>query len=328
MAATQRTPALRRRTRPLRLDALPAHRPQRARAARDLARPVAQLRRRPTARRRSAAIRPARLRPRRDPLRPRQQLRPALRLGGGELRAHLRRRTFGPTATSCVISTKAGYDMWPGPYGDLGSRKYLLVEPRPEPRAHGSRLRRHLLLAPRRPRDAARGDDGRAGLGGAPGQGALRRASRPTRPSAPLGRRRSCASSGRRCSSTSRRTRCSIAGSRTGCSTCSSDEGVGCIAFSPLAQGLLTDRYLDGVPAGSRASRRQVVLQPTCSATRTWPRCAPSTRSPSGAARRSPSWRSPGSLRDPRVTSALVGASSVEPARGERQGARPPRVRG
>ena len=39
------------------------------------------------------------------------------------------------------------------------------------------------------------------------------------------------------------------------CSTSSSDEGVGCIAFSPLAQGMLTDRYLDGIPEGSRAAQ-------------------------------------------------------------------------
>ena len=51
-----------------------------------------------------------------------------------------------------VISTKAGYDMWPGPYGDLGSRKYLLASLDQSLRAHGPRLRRHLLLAPRRSR--------------------------------------------------------------------------------------------------------------------------------------------------------------------------------
>ena len=60
------------------------------------------------------------------------------------------------------ISTKAGYDMWPGPYGEWGSRKYLLASLDQSLRADGPRLRRHLLLAPLRPGDAARGDDGRA----------------------------------------------------------------------------------------------------------------------------------------------------------------------
>ncbi len=42
------------------------------------------------------------------------------------------------------------------------------------------------------------------------------------------------------------------------------DTGLGCIAFSPLAQGMLTDKYLDGVPAGSRAARRASRCPPTC----------------------------------------------------------------
>ena len=63
----------------------------------------------------------------------------------------------------------------PGPYGDWGSRKYLLELARPEPHAPRPRLRRHLLLAPPRPRDPDRGDDGRARRRRAHGQGALRR---------------------------------------------------------------------------------------------------------------------------------------------------------
>ena len=80
-----------------------------------------------------------------------------------------------PYRDELVISTKAGYDMWPGPYGEWGSRKYLLASLDQSLRADGPRLRRHLLLAPLRPGHAARGDDGRARHGGAPGQGALRR---------------------------------------------------------------------------------------------------------------------------------------------------------
>ena len=71
-------------------------------------------------------------------------------------------RTSGPYRDELVISTKAGYDMWPGPYGDWGSRKYLLASLDQSLRRHGPRLRRHLLLAPLRPGHAARGDDGRA----------------------------------------------------------------------------------------------------------------------------------------------------------------------
>ena len=85
------------------------------------------------------------------------------------------RSDLRPYRDELVISTKAGYDMWPGPYGEWGSRKYLLASLDQSPAAHGARVRRHLLLAPARPRHAARGDDGRARHRGALGQGALRR---------------------------------------------------------------------------------------------------------------------------------------------------------
>jgi len=87
--------------------------------------------------------------------------------------------------------------------------------------------------------------------------------------------------------------------------------GLGVIAFSPLAQGLLTDRYLDGVPDGSRASRRE-----TLSADRLDEQTLTKIRALNELARRrgqtlaqlALAWV----LRDERVTSALVGASSVE----------------
>ena len=70
---------------------------------------------------------------------------------------------FGPYRDELIISTKAGYDMWPGPYGDWRLPQVPARLARPVAAPDGSRLRRHLLLAPLRPRHAARGDDGRAG---------------------------------------------------------------------------------------------------------------------------------------------------------------------
>ena len=87
------------------------------------------------------------------------------------------------------------------------------------------------------------------------GQGAVRRHLLLRRRAHGRGGRASCASSARRCSSTSRRTTCSTAGSRTALLDVLDREGVGCIGFTALAQGLLTDKYLDGVPADSRAAR-------------------------------------------------------------------------
>ena len=80
-----------------------------------------------------------------------------------------------PYRDELIICTKAGYDMWPGPYGEWGSRKYLLASLDQSLRADGARLRRHLLLPPLRPRDAAGGDRRRARPRGPQREGALRR---------------------------------------------------------------------------------------------------------------------------------------------------------
>jgi L-glyceraldehyde 3-phosphate reductase len=87
--------------------------------------------------------------------------------------------------------------------------------------------------------------------------------------------------------------------------------GIGCIVFSPLAQGMLTDKYLDGIPAGSRASRPGS-LSPDLITDEVMERI----RSLNGIAQRrgqslaqmALAW----TLRDQRVTSTLIGASSVE----------------
>jgi L-glyceraldehyde 3-phosphate reductase len=87
-------------------------------------------------------------------------------------------------------------------------------------------------------------------------------------------------------------------------------EGVGCITFSPLAQGLLTDRYLNGVPAGSRASHPgslsvEMLTERTLDKVRALNQMA--QRRGQTLAQMALAW----TLRDPRVTSTLVGASSV-----------------
>jgi L-glyceraldehyde 3-phosphate reductase len=87
-------------------------------------------------------------------------------------------------------------------------------------------------------------------------------------------------------------------------------EGVGCIAFSPLAQGLLTSRYLSGVPEGSRASRdgslrRGQMRDETLAKVRALNEIAAGRGQ--SLAQMAIAW----TLRDPRVTSALIGASSV-----------------
>ena len=98
-------------------------------------------------------------------------------------------------------------------------------------------------------------------------------------------------------------------------------EGVGAIVFSPLAQGLLTDKYLNGVPAGSRATEsrflNQAMLAPE-NLERTRQLDAIAKRRGQTLAQMALAW----ALRDKRVTSALIGASSPEQVDGQRQGAR------
>ena len=88
------------------------------------------------------------------------------------------------------------------------------------------------------------------------------------------------------------------------------DEGIGVIVFSPLAQGVLTDRYLDGIPEDSRLRTGEFVteemVQGTIDRVRALNEIA--SRRDQTLAQMAIAW----TLRDPRVTSALVGASSVE----------------
>ena len=89
------------------------------------------------------------------------------------------------------------------------------------------------------------------------------------------------------------------------------EEGIGCIAFSPLAQGLLTDRYLNGVPEGSRATKgdsleMSMLSDQNLSHVRVLNGIAEARGQK--LAQMALAWV----LRDPRVTSALIGASSVQ----------------
>ena len=244
--------ALRARRRPLRPDAVPPLRPQRPAAARDLARALAQLRRRPRRSRRAARScgAPSTSASRTSTSRTttaRRTARPR-RPSAGSCAT-----TCARTATSSSISTKAGYDMWPGPYGEWGSRKYLLAS------LDQSLARMGLdyvdifyshRFDPETPLEETMGALDTAVRSG---QRALRRHLVVLAGEDARGARDPARRSARRSSSTSRRTRCSTAGSSRSCSTTLGELGVGCIGFSPLAQGMLTDKYLDGIPEGSRA---------------------------------------------------------------------------
>ena len=214
-----------------------------------------------------------------------------------------------PYRDELVISTKAGYDMWPGPYGEFGSRKYLLAS------LDQSLARMGLDYVdifyshradPDTPLEETMGalatavQSGRALYAGISSYSPERtaEAARLLREmGAPLLIHQPSYSMLNRW----------IEG---GLLDTLGELGVGCIAFSPLAQGLLTDRYLGGVPAGSRGSRggslqQRMLTEETLGRVRALNEIAGGRGQT--LAQMALSW----ALRDPRVTSVLVGASSV-----------------
>ena len=209
-----------------------------------------------------------------------------------------------------VISTKAGYDMWPGPYGEWGSRKYLLS-------SLGESLDRIGLdwvdifyshrYDPDTPLEETMGAlTSAVQLGLSMYVGVSSYSERTTREAARLLRENGTPLLIHQ-PSYSMLNRWI----ETDLLDVLGDEGVGCIAFSPLAQGMLTDKYLGGVPEGSRASQdKSLAPQLLSPEALEHVRALNDIASARGQslAQMALAW----ALRDPRVTSVLAGASSVE----------------
>src|SRR5215475_1546029 len=208
-----------------------------------------------------------------------------------------------------IISTKAGYDMWPGPYGDWGSRKYLLASldqslhrmgldyvdifysHRPDP---------HTPLEETMSALATAVQSGRALYAGI-SQYSPEQTEEATAILRQLGVRLLI-----------HQPNYSILDRwiTDGLLDALDRDGLGCIAFSPLAQGMLTSRYLNGIPDGSRASRAETLSpdelnEDTIGHLRALNEIAQARGQT--LAQMALSWV----LRDQRVTSALIGASSV-----------------
>lgn len=217
---------------------------------------------------------------------------------------------LAPYRDELIISTKAGYLMWPGPYGEWGSRKYLLssldqslkrmkldyvdifYSHRPDPDTPLEETMMALDHAVRQ------GKALYVGISNYPAD----MASKASKILKDLG------------------TPCLIHQPKYsmferwvegGLLDVLDKEGIGCIPFSPLAQGLLTDKYLNGIPEGSRASKSWGFLKPE----QVTPALAKVIKLNEIAIQRGQSlaqmalvWL----LKDPRVTSVLIGASSVK----------------
>ena len=218
---------------------------------------------------------------------------------------------FHPYRDELIISTKAGYDMWPGPYGEWGSRKYLLA-------SLDASLKRMKLdyvdifyshrFDPDTPLEETMGAlDSAVRQGKALYVGISSYNPEQTRRAAQILRQLG--------------TPCLIHQPsysmfnrwvEDGLLDVLLDEGIGCIVFSPLEQGQLTDRYLKGIPAGARASKTERVWLTPDEVKANLPKVQElnelAQQRGQSLAQMAIAWV----LRKPAVTSALIGASSVK----------------
>jgi L-glyceraldehyde 3-phosphate reductase len=171
------------------------------------------------------------------------------------------KKDLHPYRDELIISSKAGWDMWPGPYGDFGSRKYLIASLDQSLKRMGLDyvdIFYHHRPDPDTPLEETMGAlDHIARQGKALYVGISAYNGEQTKEAAKILRNMS--------------TPCLIHQPiynmfdrwiETDLLPVLDQEGMGCIVFSPLAQGLLTDKYLHGIPEGSRASRADSFLAP------------------------------------------------------------------
>jgi L-glyceraldehyde 3-phosphate reductase len=208
-----------------------------------------------------------------------------------------------------IISTKAGYGMWPGPYGDFGSRKYMLASldqslkrlgldyvdifysHRPDPATPIEETMGALDTAVRQGKALYAGISNYGPVEAKHAIDVLRGLGTPVLIHQPSYSMLNRWIEGRLLD---------VLGT----------EGVGCIVFSPLAQGQLTDRYLNGIPAGSRVTHSGFLTEDTVA--QNLPRIRAlneiAARRGQTLAQMALAW----AIRDQRVTSAVIGASSVQ----------------
>ena len=209
-----------------------------------------------------------------------------------------------------IISTKAGYDMWPGPYGEWGSKKYLIASldqslkrmgvdyvdifysHRPDPNTPFEETMEALDTAVRQGKSLYVGISSYTGEQTKEAVGILRQL-------------------GRRCLIHQPSYSMLDRWIEDGLLDVLGEEGIGCIAFCPLAQGLLTDKYLKGIPQDSRAAKvhgclkREQVTEEVIKKTSQLNKMA--AERGQSLVQMALAWV----LRDERVTSALIGASKV-----------------
>ena len=215
-----------------------------------------------------------------------------------------------PYRDELVISTKAGYDMWPGPYGEWGSRKYLLASL--DQSLHRMGLEYVDIFYSHRFDPETPLEETMGALDAVVRQGKALY----------VGISSYSAAKTREAAGILRELGTPLLIHQPSYSMLNrwiepelldvlEDEGAGCIVFSPLAQGMLTDKYLHGIPEGSRASR-SATLSPDLITDEAMEKIRALNEIASARGQSLAQMALAWALRDPRVTSALAGASSVD----------------
>lgn len=223
-------------------------------------------------------------------------------------------KDFRPYRDEMIIATKAGYDMWPGPYGDFGSKKYLVASldqslkrmgleyvdifyhhrPDPETPVEETMLALDLIVK-----------QGKAlyiGISNYSAEQTEAAIKVLKELKTPFIIHQAKYSMFERWV-------------ENGLLDVLENNGAGCIAFSPLAQGMLTDKYLNGIPDGSRASREHTSLNPNQVSSGNIEKARKlneiALSRGQSLAQMAIAWL----LKDDRVTSVLIGASKVSQLR-------------
>lgn len=223
---------------------------------------------------------------------------------------HIFKKDFRPYRDELIISSKAGWDMWPGPYGNWGSRKYLIASLDQSLKRMGLDyvdIFYHHRPDPHTPMEESMGAlDHIVRQGKALYVGISSYSAEETERAAQI-----LKSMGTPCLIHQPSYNMFDRWVEDGLLDVLERQGIGCIAFSPLAQGLLTNRYLEGIPEGSRASKKGTYLHKEDITREKQEKVKAlneiAQKRGQSLAQMALVWL----LRDQRVTSVLIGASSV-----------------
>ena len=221
------------------------------------------------------------------------------------------KQDFHPYRDELIISTKAGYDMWPGPYGEWGSRKYMLASLEASLKRMG--LEYVDIFYSHRPDPDTPLEETMGALDSAVRQGkALYAGLSSYNPEQTRRGAQILKNLGTPCLIHQPLYNMLDRWVENGLLDVLTEEGIGCIVFSPLAQGQLTNRYLSGIPAGARATKTERVWLTADDVKTNLPKVQRlneiARRRGQSLAQMAIAWV----LRKPSVTSALIGASSVK----------------